>query len=412
MMKRVFAAFLCLVLVASVLPVNMARAATDEGKAQQKTAQIVASQEGTVVKSDDGNISITKTATPTGIENYFDVTLTVTDRDIVDETSTDIVLVMDISNTMTDKTAEGTTRFENARAAAAAFVQHYFADPDLGSQRRLGLVTFNTDAKVEIQLEQVSRATMTHIQNMTLTKDNNNPKRFTNIEGGLRQAQAMLERSNAAHKFIILITDGFPTTYTQKTDSDGTLIGYDTYDPNGKIFKDRQWNKPCSYGTSYSDEAARRAQNWAETIRNDEHINIVSIGIDIGGQTIQGYLDGRENKDFSIVDRPKGVHPNGYVIGSATSTDSYINWLRDAIGGFVDADIDAGAETYYNGDSASELTAAFDAILDTVASTTHRAMSDPLVVDPMGSGIEFLGFYKKDGSLTGNQLDGTHTVGG
>lgn len=33
MMKRVFAAFLCLVLVASVLPVNMARAATDEGKA-------------------------------------------------------------------------------------------------------------------------------------------------------------------------------------------------------------------------------------------------------------------------------------------------------------------------------------------------------------------------------------------
>lgn len=339
MMKRCFAVLLCMAMLFVLMPTTIASAA--ENNAQQVAA------EGGSKTSEDGNITISKTITPTEKENYFDITLTVTDKDIIDETSTDVVLVLDVSNTMnydpdkeTDDNGNVTsngpepTRFERARAAAAAFVEHYYADPDLGTQRRLGLVTFNTDAKVEIQLANPSRMMMNQVNSLSMPNyddaDTYRYKRFTNIEGGLKQAQDMLAISNAKNKFIILITDGFPTTYVESQASDGAYLGYDTYVTSR--FKDRQLNKPCTYGVSYSDEAAARAQTAAAAIKKSG-TNIVSIGIDIGGQTIQKYIDQTEKSGFAVVDRPSGVHPNNYVIGNATDASSYSNWLGTGIGG-------------------------------------------------------------------------------
>lgn len=408
MLKRSIAVFLCLVMLFAMLPVSAVSA--EESNARQVV------EEGGSKTSVDGNVTISKTIAPTEKENYFDITLTVTDRDIIQETSTDVVLVLDISNTMTNvhsgnAQGDNTTRFENARAAAVSFATQYANSPDLGTVRRLGVVTFNTDAKVAVQLEQVSRNTVNQIQGMSLTKNNNDPKRFTNIEGGLKQAQAMLSRSSAAHKFIVLITDGFPTTYVETTAADGTLIGYDTY--NGTRFRDRELDRPCSSGTSYSDEAALRAENAAKAIRN-AGINIVSVGIDVNNaaQTIQTHLDNFKNSSISVVDREKGDHPDNYVIGHASNAADYRKWLGGRTDGTgIGGGPDIGTGAYYTGDSLAELNTAFVNILKTVANSVSRAMNEPLVLDPMGAHVGFLGFYDKSGNVV-SSLDGSHTEGG
>lgn len=99
--------------------------------------------------------------------------------------------------------------------------------------------------------------------------------RFTNIEAGLRMGQDMLANAANKNKYIIFLSDGFPTTYISSGYS-----GYDPYDTTGKIFYDHVLNKPTSYGTSYSDEAAIRARNMAQSIKNAD-TTIFSIGVDV-----------------------------------------------------------------------------------------------------------------------------------
>lgn len=94
----------------------------------------------------------------------------------------------------------------------------------------------------------------------------------------------MLQGATNKNKYIIFLSDGFPTTYI----SSG-YNGYDPYDSAGTRFKDRVLNKPCTYGTSYSNEAAIRARNKAAEVKASG-ITIFSIGVDVGGQTIQQYI--------------------------------------------------------------------------------------------------------------------------
>ena len=82
----------------------------------------------------------------------------------------------------------------------------------------------------------------------------------------------MLQGATNKNKYIIFLSDGFPTTYI----SSG-YNGYDPYDSAGTRFKDRVLNKPCTYGTSYSNEAAIRARNKAAEVKASG-ITIFSIG--------------------------------------------------------------------------------------------------------------------------------------
>lgn len=122
------------------------------------------------------------------------------------------------------------------------------------------------------------------------------------------------------------MSDGFPTTYI---DIESDYNGYDTYDSNGTIFRDRVRNKPCVHGVSYSDEAAIRARKMASSIKSDGTVKVYSVGIDIGGQTIKQYVNQTNNSSyFSVVDR----YSTSYEIGSADSANSYKNWLKNSIG--------------------------------------------------------------------------------
>ena len=357
-------------------------------------------------ESSDG-VSVSKTIAGTDLENVFDITLQVrtprTVDEVIEEPDMAVVIVMDISNTMNSNFG-GSTRYKAAMEAAEQFLDQFAASNSLGVSK-VGYVAFNTDAhqifglqdcssqQKATQLKQTMRTETGRIINAA--GYGNAHSRFTNIEAGLKMGSDMLAGAANKNKYIIFLSDGFPTTYIKSGYS-----GYDPYDTTGGIFYDHVLNKPTSYGTSYSDKAAIRARNMAQNIKN-AGTTIFSIGVDVGGQTIQQYITQSENANgFSVVDRTG----TSYEIGDPTSTESYKNWLRNSI----------GSGYYYDSTNTEGLKAAYDQIFETIKTTIESASkadwvaSDPM---PVGGGsaidaIEFIGLYDQTGegypaSLTG-----------
>ncbi|MBQ8015095.1 MAG: hypothetical protein IJ264_02800, partial [Clostridia bacterium] len=234
--------------------------------------------------------------------------------------------------------------------------------------------------------------------------------KFTNIEAGLQLAQNLLKASDAKQKYIILITDGFPTTYIESgRDSTTEIKGYDVYrtyknPPSGVpsapadgLFYDFVRKLPCN-GTSYSDTAAIKARELATRIKNSG-IDIYSIGIDISNesQTIQKYI----NISTPIVERTS----ESYEVGSATDSTAYVNWLGKKIGGGPDLTNAGVTNAFSRGDTETQLETAFTTVLTLIA--TAEPMS---VTDPMGENVEFLGFYNKNGNLTDKALKGSYAL--
>ena len=378
---------------------------------------------GGVTDENADGVAVEKSIAGTGKENYFDITLRVQTEERLDmlwtQLPTAVVIVMDRSYTM--RTHEQNdesrpTRLKNAKSAAKMFVDVFTADATTyGVQNELGFVVFDTNADAVFPLEGVSndRATVwkNAIDNIN-TAASDSRDRFTNIEAGLRMASNMLNASAAENRYIILLTDGFPTTYISSGHDSLTRIrGYDPYTPNATqatqneagVFFDGVLNLPCSFGTSYSDRAAQKAEDEAKRIKANG-VSVFTVGIDIGTQTIAGYVD-KATDTHSVVQRSSET----YVIGSPTDKASYQNWLGASIGGGADSDM-----TYYADGSDSEaLHAAFTAILEKVYALNRKAVEDAWVAaDPIGSGVEFLsvlgdstGASFENGQINWNLMD-------
>ena len=223
--------------------------------------------------------------------------------------------------------------------------------------------------------------------------------RFTNVEAGLKMGADMLNGTKNKNKFIIFLSDGFPTTYISSGYS-----GYDPYDSTGRFY-DHVLNKPCASGTSYSDEAAIRARNKAAAIKGSG-TTIFSIGVDVEGQTIQQYITQSEGLvGISVVDRTGTT----YEIGDASSTEAYKSWLRDKI----------GSGYYYDSTNSDGLSSAFNTIFAEIkhkveaGSVADWVANDPIpTVKGVAETVEFIGFYDKSPKLVSGNLTGSYEVGG
>lgn len=354
----------------------------------------------------EGDVEISKSINGTDIENVFDITLTVRTESSVqsylEEPDMAVVIVMDISNTMNSKYPSGSTtsRYDAAVEAAENFM-YQFADETDGLSK-VGFVAFNTHAQKIFDLS----ACGDDAQAKALTDDmiaktgdiidnyaSDDWERFTNVEAGLKMGYDMLKNSNNANKYIVFLSDGFPTTYYNPNDSRNTsdiYYGYDTYTSSGTkgadgVFYDYVTGYYCSYGTSYSDKASIKAREMATQIKT-LGANIFSIGIDVGGQTIAGY-DGRTG--LSVIDRTSTT----YEIGDASSTSAYQNWLKNSI----------GSGYYYDSTAKDDIQSAFDNIFTEIKNLNQESRytiwtsTDPLPVFDEGSAIvEFIHFYDLD----------------
>ena len=408
-MKGICIAFLCLLLA---LPLT---ALGDSGD------QIVfpggsIPQEGGL--NPDG-VAIKKTLSGTGKENYFDLTLEVITSErietLIGRMNTAVVVVLDQSNTMNARPAGSSgTRLDHAKAAAKAFVSTFCReDTGLGASRQLGFVSFDTHGYTVFPLEEAApekEAAWARAIEGIQTAGELSHDRFTNLEAGLQLAKNLLSGSAATNRYVILLTDGFPTTYIKGSrDSKKKIIGFDPYGSHhyapgeDGYFFDGVEGIVCT-ATSYSDTAAQRAQTLAGELKA-EGINLFSVGIDIGGQTIQDYIDQGKAAGISIVERQDET----YVIGDPSSPDSYRRWLALAIGGGpANSSI-----TYCDGDDLEALKAAYQAILEEIRAINLQSVRDAWVAaDPLGEGLEFLGFLDGTGALQGNSLTGTGAEGG
>lgn len=355
----------------------------------------------------DSSVIISKTISETNyssnkdnLENYFDITLKVQTRTKAEEPDLAVVIVLDISNTMS-YVFNGTskTRISAAQEAATNFIKE-FANRSSGNSkitnRKIGFVAFNTDAHkifnlqdcTDINIANTLISTMTNETNKIIYSNDyaNNHKRFTNIEAGLKMAGDMLDNSNASTKHIVFLSDGFPTTYINNG-----YIGYDPYDSAGDRFYDNTSGQkiPCSYGASYSNEAAIRARKMATKIKT-KGINIYSIGVDVGGQTIKQYVDQTNGKDFSVVDRRSTI----YEIGSADSSDAYKEWLKNKI----------GSSNYWDVTDKNAMTSAFNNIFKKIMEISEAiwVAEDPMNASSNVKNIDFLGIYDKNKNLNDN----------
>ena len=366
--------------------------------------------------SEDGGITVSKTISGTDLENVFDITLSaqtsVNVSEICEEPDMAVVIVMDISNTMNSDFGS-VTRYAAAMTSAESFLDKFAASSTLDISR-VGYVAFNSNAyqifglqpcssqQAADTLKNIMRTETGKIINAKGYKDSYT--RFTNIEAGLKMASDMLAQSGNKNKFIIFLSDGFPTTYI----SSG-YTGYVTYDRTGAVFRDRVLNVNCKYGTSYSDEAAIRAREMAKTIKNSG-TTIFSIGVDVEGQTLQRYIDQSESNalgtdPFSVVDRTGTT----YEIGAPEDSSSYKNWLRESI----------GSGYYYDSTDLSGLNAAYNTIFETIQHITEEGtQADWIAEDPLptiggsAQSVEFIGFYDQIPQLTEGNLSGVHTENG
>ena len=382
-------------------------AARAVAQSNQPSDQQVVDRGGSNENADDG-VKVSKTIAGTELENVFDITLTVDTPTEISRFYTEpdmaVVIVMDISATMTS-TFGDSTRYKAAMDAAEAFLDK-FAENSNGISK-IGYVAFNTDAHMIFDLKSCKdQSEANSLKNTMRTVTGNiinavgygaSHSRFTNIEAGLKKARDMLNGVSNKNKYIIFLSDGFPTTYI----SSG-YNGYDPYCEGGTVgadgvFHDDVKNKYCYAGTSYSDKAAIRARDMATNVKKSG-VKIFSIGVDVGSQTVSEYV----KNPVPVVDRTSET----YEIGSADSTQAYQNWLRNSI----------GSGYYYDSTNTEGLMSAYNQIFQEIENI-HKQESQAIWVaqDPMpiseGVGhVEFIGLYDKSGTLYGRTLAGENKL--
>lgn len=356
------------------------------------------------------------------LENYFDITLKVQTKEKADDLALDVVIVLDISNTMNEKMSDGKTRLKAAQEASINFIKEFAqrANQNTNIERKIGFVVFNTDAKTIFPLQICNNDTcLENLSKMIVEQTNaiaqsenyaKSVKRFTNIEAGLKLASDMLTKSSTPSKHIIFISDGFPTTYIKENyngynpymdNSNEFFVNYlknnktINYDDDG-IFYDKISNKLCEIGTSYSNKAAIKAKEIAKKIKS-EGVNIYTIGVDIGGQTIQKFLD-LTNSNHYVVDR----RDENYEIGDSSNPSAYKNWLKNTIGSGYYEDVETSKQFKDN----------FDKIFKQIIELSEASwiIQDPMNTSNEQKNIEFIGIYDTNKKLT-NSVKQTNNQG-
>lgn len=399
--------------------------------------------------SKDG-VEVSKTIAETDLENYFDITLTVKTQtkieEIIKAQDIAVVIVMDISNTMTtnDMVGSSITRVDEAKSAAKQFINKFYeeasASDATSAKRQIGFVTFATSSYEVFGLQDCKTTTqrddMLSKVNSITTKTTD--ERFTNMEAGLSRAKNMLKNSSIQNQYIIFLTDGLPTTYSKTV---GGYTGYNPQDPslrlsNGAapttatpgIFYNFDAGRYVSAGlntdwagTNYSDLGARRAENVMNNIKQDG-VSIFTIGVGIdkqhslyhfrytqpesnGGTGAMTMDSDYENNNYAYYgNRYYAVTPGLTKPLNNAKTDNsiryeyetncttyYKKWLQDYMS--------SGNGYYFDSSQSGSIIAAYDEIFKGIKQMTEESSQatwvaeDPMGVDGNIENIEFVGFF-------------------
>lgn len=217
------------------------------------------------------------------------------------------------------------------------------------------------------------------------------------MEAGLAVARDMLAGATNKNKYVIFLSDGFPTTYIKSGYTGHVPIHRVSDDTHNYIRDDIYPQKPFTYGTNYSDRGAVKAREMATYMKNSG-ITIFSIGVNVSGQSLEAYITQSANNTFSTMDRTSET----YDIGG-TGTGYFENWLKNSI----------GSGYYYDSTNTEGLKGAYAQIFTTIKESIETASdADWVAKDPIPATtpdeVEFIGLYSKDDALQAASLSGTH----
>ena len=259
------------------------------------------------------SVSVSKTIDGTDKEDFFNITLQVKTEgpvnEYLDNEAVAVVIVMDLSNTMTAAIDGSSTNYNNSKAykataAAKSFVQQFYNGSTDYPNNVIGAVGFNTSGinlvgmtnlNTQDKVNSFNSKLDTGVRNVVQQSNYNTSKeRFTNIESGLKMARTMLNDCPQKHKFIIFLSDGLPTTYTKKTGATD-YVGVYTDTLTDGLNKGR-----TLASANYSDKGAKRARQVAMNLKSNG-VKIYSIGVGLNtfqgtpSSTLSGVPFGREN---------------------------------------------------------------------------------------------------------------------
>lgn len=190
------------------------------------------SANGTSVTSDDGAVTIQKTAKATDTENEYEITLDIKTKDNVEVTTqaqdAAVVLVMDVSNSMKDtidgRETQGSeyNRLTIAKRTAKEFLREYSKNAG-NSKRYVSVVQFGSQAK-RVGEKMVDVNTIEGLKKANQYVDQLMYDGATNIEAGLALARNIINSvpNNVSDKSVILLTDGAPTEPAKNVNSADT----------------------------------------------------------------------------------------------------------------------------------------------------------------------------------------------
>lgn len=179
-----------------------------------------------------GEVRVTKSAELVeGMVNQWDVTVKVEGRNIYPPPDTDIVLVIDNSNSMREQD-DGwftPTRMDKAKSAATKFIEQVLKE---GYNNRVGIVTFGSSGQRRADIESFEK------KNDLLTIINGGwwgiiPEAGIQADGGgthtqegIRMGMQLLEeQAVASRRILVLISDGVPT-YSYQVEAPYTEQAY------------------------------------------------------------------------------------------------------------------------------------------------------------------------------------------
>ena len=387
MKKRLVALIMVMALALSLVPVGATGVSKTNGDNGNSDTQIVNGGgtvyydtnghrvEGATELNDDAVVAMSKTVKQTE-ENQFEVTLQVKTNQKVTELTSEtpdaaVVLVIDLSNSMTETGSGHKTRLDLVKEAASSFIDDFAALSDGESQCLLSIVTFGSGANKRLNWTNVATQAGKQYAKNAVSGLNvyGGQDGGTNIEAGLMLARNNLSNGpvedGVDYLYTVLLTDGKPTYHVDRDNTNETE----------RISGDEG-------GGNY-------------TTKNDAK-DVGDIAEDILQLSTQSRLYsicfGRTDRQSVWDSKPFG----NWEDANPETTE------RTTIGDWLDA---FSSEAYNGGEDADDLLDNFNSVLSQIALATQAFQ----VTDSMGTNMTF-GEFK---DLGGNHADynaGTDTL--
>ena len=354
MKKRLLALILALVMVVAILPASVLAAPGDEpGQANLTPGPVT---------SDDNLVTVEKSAaTVDGQPNTYDVTLTVTTKDTVSTTpaqSTDVVLVIDASNSMNNG-----RKLSSAKSAAQEFSSIVLGAGAAG-ENRIAVVSYEETSEEECGLSDSYWTVQNAINDIRASGG-------TNIQAGLKEARDILEDSTADNKVILVLSDGEPT-YSFRVQ--GTAQWTGCYEGR----RGHYWTGDIKKGTvqfTGFDYTRVVGSGSAYSLYNGARLTVTC---DHGETNTVNYNYYENNGDPTIAEA-------GYAEGAGCEIYSiYLGGRNDTNAIYTMKGIASGDDHFQTTDDVDELADLFKGIAGEITTPTNAG----IVTDPMGDFVE------------------------